>query len=78
MISVALYYVQVQVSRYFERRLMNNARKTLEEQLDNPRTSIRHKAKIRAMLEELEKSIASAELERVRSIGVPQRQYEQS
>lgn len=72
-IGVALYFVQVQVSRFFERRLVNNARKTLEQQLANSHTSARHKADIRKMLEELEKSVASAEVARVKLIGLPPR-----
>ena len=71
--GAAFYYVQVQASRYFEKRLIGNARKTLEKQLDNPKTSDEHKAKIRDMLEDLEETVANAELERVRLIGMPQR-----
>ncbi len=66
-----LYYFEVQASRYLERRVVNNARKTLERQLDSPRTSKEHKAKIRTMLEDLEVTVAAAELQRVKLIGVP-------
>jgi hypothetical protein len=75
-LGLAFYYMQVQVSRYFERRLVRIAKRTLEEQLDNPRTSATHKVKIRKMLEELETSVAAAELERVRLVGQPARNLE--
>jgi len=74
--GVAFYYIQVQASRYFEKRLIGNAKKTLESQLDNTKTSDEHKTEIRKMLEDLERSVAAAELERVRLIGIPQRPSE--
>ncbi|TCO33063.1 hypothetical protein EV652_10362 [Kribbella steppae] len=58
--ACALYYLEVQASRYLERRLVNNARKTLEKQLDGNRTSKEHKVRIRKKLEELEEAVASA------------------
>lgn len=70
-VGLAFYYLQVQASRYFEKRLIGNAKKTLERQLDNPKTSEEHKAKIRAMLEDLEQFVATQELERVKLIGLP-------
>jgi hypothetical protein len=70
-VGSALYYVETQAGRYLERRLVDGARKTLERQLDNPRTSDEHKARIRRMLEEMETSVASRELERIRLIGTP-------
>jgi hypothetical protein len=69
--GATLYYLEVQASRYLERRLVNNARKTLERQLDGNRTSNEHKARIRRKLEELEEAVASAELERVRLLRNP-------
>lgn len=66
----ALYFLETQVNRYFEQRLVKNAHQTLERQLDNPRTSYEHKTKIRSLLEELDLTEAQTELERVR--GVPQ------
>jgi hypothetical protein len=65
------FYLQTQISRYFERRVFRIAMKTLESQLDNPRTSTTHKAKIRKMLEEMEIAVASAELGRVKLAGAP-------
>jgi hypothetical protein len=50
---------------------VNNARKTLEKQLDSSRTSPAHKARIRKMLEDLEESVAKQELARVKSIRMP-------
>jgi len=73
-VGAVLYYMEVQASRYLEKRLVNGARKTLERQLDNPRTSDEHKASIRAMLEEMERSVATAELERVRLMGISRQQ----
>jgi hypothetical protein len=73
-VGAVLYYVQLQASRYLERRVINSARKTLERQLDSNRTSESHKVKIRKMLEELEVSEASAELDRVRLIRITPRQ----
>ncbi len=72
-VGVALYYLEVQASRYLERRVINSARKTLERQLDSNRTSDTHKTRIRKMLEELEVSEASAELDRVRLIRITPR-----
>ena len=73
-IGAALYYVEVQASRYLERRVINSARKTLERQLDSNRTSDSHKVRIRKMLEELEVSEASAELDRVRLLRITPQQ----
>lgn len=66
-----LYYIEVQASRYLERRAVSSARKTLIQQLTNPHTTEEHKAKIRKLLERLEESVATAELERVKLIGAP-------
>lgn len=63
-----LYFLEAQVNRYFEQRLVKNAHQTLERQLDNPRTSYEHKAKIRELLEELDLTEARTELERVRGL----------
>jgi hypothetical protein len=65
LISSGLYYLEAQGSRYLQRRAVKKARDTLAEQLDNPRTSDEHKKKIRKMLEQLEESWASAEVDRV-------------
>lgn len=65
-VGALLYYLELQASRYLERRVVNSARRTLERQLDNPRTSPEHKAKMRVMLEELEETVATTELERVK------------
>ena len=65
-----LYYMEIQASRYLERRAVINARKTLIEQLASPHTTEEHKAKIRKLLERLEESVAAAELERVKLIGI--------
>jgi hypothetical protein len=64
-----LYYLEIQTSRYFERRAVAGARKTLIGQLESPHTTEEHKAKIRNLLERLEESVATAELERVKLIG---------
>jgi hypothetical protein len=66
-----LYYIEIQVSRYLERRAVVHARKTLIEQLTNPHTTDEHKAKIRELLERLEESVATAELERVKLFSAP-------
>jgi len=42
-------------------------------QLDNPLMSTTHKNKIRKMLEELEESVAKAQVERVKLIRLPSR-----
>lgn len=72
-IGIVLYYLEAQASSYLERRLVNNARKTLMAQLDNPLMSTTHKNKIRKMLEELEESVAKAQVERVKLIRLPSR-----
>jgi hypothetical protein len=64
-IGAVQYYLEVQASRYLWLRVVNSARKTLEQQLDNPRTSDPHKVRMRKRLEQLEEAVASAELERV-------------
>jgi hypothetical protein len=66
-----LYYFEVQASRYLEHRAVSNARKTLVQQLSSPHTTEEHKVKIRKLLERLEESVATAELERVKLIGAP-------
>jgi hypothetical protein len=68
--GAALYYLEVQASQYLEQRSVNSAKKTLEHQLDNPRTSDSHKREIRKMLEELEKIEASIKLDRVKLIHI--------
>ncbi|MEU6741562.1 hypothetical protein [Streptosporangium sandarakinum] len=73
-IGSALYYMQVQASRYMERRLVKNAMKTLQAQLDNPLTSEEHKARIRKLLEEAERHVANAEVQRIKQLGQPQYQ----
>jgi hypothetical protein len=75
MVGAALFYVEVQASRYWERRLVASARKTLVKQLDNSLTSRGHKARIRAMLEELEEAVAKAEIDRVKLIGRSSRSH---
>lgn len=69
-IGAGLFYLETQAGRYLERRMIKGARKTLQQQLEDRHTSDNHKAKIRAMLEEMETSVAWRELERVRIIGV--------
>jgi len=68
--GAVLYYLEVQASRYLQNRVIASARKTLERQLDNNRTSASHKQRIRKMLEELEEAEASNELERVKIVAV--------
>lgn len=72
-VGIVLYYLEAQASNYLERRLVNNARKTLVAQLDNPLMSTTHKNKIRKLLEEMEESVAKAQVERVKLIRVPSR-----
>lgn len=69
-LGALLLYVDVWTSRYLAHRVVRNARKTLMAQLDNPRTSDEHKAKIRTMLEELEESVAADEVGRVKLMRV--------
>jgi hypothetical protein len=72
-VGIVLYYFEVQTSRYLERRLLNNARRALEQQIDNPRFTNAHKNKIRKLLEELEESVAKSQVERVKLISIPSR-----
>jgi hypothetical protein len=69
-VGALLLYLETQASRFLERRVIKGARKTLQTQLEDRHTSIEHKARIRAMLEEMETSVAWRELERARIIGV--------
>lgn len=70
-VGIVLYYFEVQASRYLERRVLNSARKTLEQQLDNPRLTNAHKNRVRKLLEELEESVARSEVYRVKLISIP-------
>jgi hypothetical protein len=69
-VGALLLYLETQASRFLERRVIKGARKTLQAQLEDRHTSVEHKARIRAMLEEMETSVAWRELERARIIGV--------
>jgi hypothetical protein len=60
------YQLQLQANWYGERWQIKRARKTLERQLSYPHTSEEHKAGIREMLEELDRSVATAELNRIK------------
>jgi hypothetical protein len=74
--GVAIYFIQVQTVRYFERRMVKNAKKTLVLQLQSEHTTPQHKARIRKILEEVETSQAAAELARIRQLGLPPRVFE--
>lgn len=60
------YQLKLQVDWYGERWQIKRARKTLERQLQYPHTSEEHKSRIRKMLEELDHSVATAELNRIK------------
>lgn len=69
-LGALLYFMEAQVSHYLEGRVVSEARKTLEQQLDSTRTSDKHKMRIRKLLEDLEATVALREVERVRYLGV--------
>jgi hypothetical protein len=77
-VGSVLYYLEIQVTRYLERRAVASARKTLVRQLESPHTTEEHKAKIRNLLERLEESVATAELERVKLIGASPPSFDSS
>jgi len=67
--GAVLYQLKFRVDWYNERSQVKKARRTLEEQLRYPHTSEEHKAKIREMLEEIDHSVAVAELARIKFFG---------
>ncbi len=67
--GAVLYQLKLRAGWYNERSQVKSARKTLEKQLKNPRTSEEHKARIRTMLEKLDHSAAAAELARIKFLG---------
>ena len=69
--GLAIYFVQAQAVRYFERRMVENAKKTLVAQLQSEHTSRQHKARIRKLLEVVETEQAASELARLRQLGLP-------
>jgi hypothetical protein len=72
--GAVLYYIDVQTSRFLQRRMVNSARKTLTRQMQDPAMSTQYKARIRRKLEELEETVADAEVARVKSMGeLPER-----
>lgn len=71
LIGAVVFFIEVQASQFLERRMVKSARKTLREQLENSAMSREHKARIRRKLEQLEESLADAELARVKQIGEP-------
>jgi hypothetical protein len=71
--GAVLYYLEIQASRYLERRLINNVKRTLQGQLSDPLLSNSHKNMIRRQLEELESLVAKAQLEEAKVFLVPRR-----
>src|ERR1700730_15540998 len=61
-----------QISMWDQRRRANaaltNARKTIEQQLNNSNASDAHKDKLRALLEQMDREVAEAQVDVVRSI----------
>ena len=61
-----------QISMWDQRRRANaaltNARKTIEQQLNNSNASDGHKDKLRALLEQMDREVAEAQVDVVRSI----------
>jgi hypothetical protein len=66
--GAAIYQLKLRVDWYNEKSVVKKARRTLEGQLKDPHTSEGYKAKIRSMLEELDHTVAKAEVARVKSI----------
>ncbi|MFG2850865.1 hypothetical protein ACGFZ9_09365 [Streptomyces mirabilis] len=63
------YMLKNQVDWYADRWQVKRARKTMEKSLAYPHTSEEHKKKIREMLEEIDASVASSELDRIKLLG---------
>ena len=68
--GAGVYFIEVQASRFLERRMAKGARKTIFELLQNPLISAEGKDWYRQQLELLEGAMADAELARVKSLGV--------
>ena len=66
--GAAMLMLKSTASAMTERWQVRQARKTLEGLLRNGHTSEEHKADVRKLLEELDRSVAQAELDRVKKI----------
>lgn len=64
--GIMFYQLKLQADWYGERWQIRRARKTIERQLSSPHTSEEHKVEIRKMLEDLDRSVATAELNRIK------------
>jgi hypothetical protein len=67
-------WLQVKIANHLRDRevrlLINNARKTLEEALNNPKTSEPHRARIRRQLEKLEQVSIDRQMERIKAFRI--------
>jgi hypothetical protein len=68
-LGTASYYLEVQVTRFFQRRLVERLRKTLSAYLESPYTSEEHKGELRRQLETVEQVITLQQVEYIRVIG---------
>nr|WP_237550668.1 hypothetical protein [Streptomyces sp. SID8354] len=64
-----LLALKAQVDWYVEQWQIRRARKTLEKSLRYPHTSEAHKEEIRKLLEELDATVASVEVSRIKNFG---------
>lgn len=64
-----LYQLKLRADWFNEQSQVRRARKILEAQLRSQHASAEHKAEIRSMLEELDRSVAAAHLARVKSLA---------
>ncbi len=64
-----LYQLKIRADWFNEQSQVKRARKVLEAQLSSPHASAEHKADIRSMLEELDRSVAAAHLARIKSLA---------
>src|SRR6185503_1571033 len=69
-VSVCYAWIKISLERYLKKRELKSkfsqARNTLLEALDNPRTSEEHRAQLRKELEQLELLLVQSDLERIR------------
>jgi hypothetical protein len=67
-------WLQVKIANYLRDRevqaLINNAKRTLEEALNNPKTSEPHRARIRRQLEKLEQVSIERQMERIKAFRI--------
>ena len=69
LVGATVQYLELQRIRLLERWAVKSALQTLRAQLSNPLTSDEHKAAIVKAMEDVEKLVATKELQRIKSVS---------